>query len=131
METIHFTKKLFLLVGSLVVFSFTPPKDFEYFKITCVRSNLVTLDWSSNIEKNGDSFQIYKSKDGIKYLRTVVIPGAGYNESKNDYSYTDKAMWEITYYRIDHLDSNGKLKASITDKVRIPKSKVVAASDIP
>jgi hypothetical protein len=68
------------------------------------------LEWTTATEKNNDYFSIERSTDGINFLVTSIVGGAGNSNSILHYSYSDPQEGEeIIYYRLKQTDTDGQI----------------------
>lgn len=72
----------------------------------------VVLKWSTSAEYNSKQFVIEKSSDGITYNSLGAVPAAGNSVSLKSYTYEDRDVLPINYYRLKMYDIDGTYKQS-------------------
>lgn len=75
-------------------------------------SSLLNIQWSTATEIDNDYFTIEKSIDGANYVEVATVQGAGNSMNVLNYSTTDIAPTEVTYYRLKQTDFDGKFTYS-------------------
>lgn len=80
----------------------------------------VFLNWSTASETNCDYFEIEKSSNGISFVSTGRVEGAGNSSSMNKYSVIDTDPYDgINYYRLRQVDFNGDFSYSNIIAVKV------------
>ncbi|RYY52598.1 MAG: T9SS type A sorting domain-containing protein [Chitinophagaceae bacterium] len=73
-----------------------------------LKSNKVTLDWSTASEENNNFFTIERSVNGNTWSAISQVKSSGNGSTVNYYSYTDASpAIGISYYRIRQTDLDG------------------------
>jgi len=67
----------------------------------------VELSWLTASEVNSDYFAVQRSKDGKQWTTIVQVPSAGNSDREQTYTYTDAAVREAVYYRLQQVDVDG------------------------
>ena len=70
------------------------------------------LTWTTNQEKNHDSFIIERSFDGHDYTTIGTVKSQGATAVEKVYNFTDETPLSITYYRLKMKDLNGSEQVS-------------------
>ena len=78
------------------------------------------LTWTTNQEKNHDSFIIERSFDGKDFKTIGTVKGQGASNLDNNYTFNDETPLSISYYRLKMKDLNGK--ESISKAVSVVKN---------
>jgi hypothetical protein len=71
--------------------------------------SIVELNWATASELNNDKFEVYRSRDGVKFDLVQVVSGAGTSSSINTYSVIDEASFndKSIYYKLVQIDYDG------------------------
>jgi photosystem II stability/assembly factor-like uncharacterized protein len=72
----------------------------------------VVLNWSTSQEINSKDFTLEKSTDGHTYYPICVVKAAGNSSSTRTYSFTDRQVLSLNYYRLRMSDMDGKQRVS-------------------
>lgn len=99
----------------------------------------VLLKWATAFEFNNDRFEIERSLDGRKWRTAGTIKSAGASNKRKVYSFNDEvgkntALKKDLYYRLKHVDNNGKVATSRLLVVRVyntPAVKMVSVTPNP
>lgn len=78
----------------------------------------IAVDWKVENETNMKDYEVEKSLDGVRFVRTSLVPAG--NDGAGAYTWLDKDVtpgWN--YYRIKSLDENGKVSYSEVAKVLV------------
>lgn len=68
----------------------------------------VSITWATATEVNTDHFELEHSADGKSFTTITTVAAAGNSETKQLYSYTDKAPYfGHNYYRLKSVDLDG------------------------
>lgn len=74
-----------------------------------VKSDKVSLVWTTLSEINNDYFTVERSLNGVDYSILTTVDGAGNSESPLSYSYTDNnPSYGRSYYRLKQTDFDGR-----------------------
>ncbi len=102
------------------------PLPIELLEFNAVNiSNKVEIDWKTASEKNTESFNIERSKDGINFETLSTVNASGNSSSILEYTEIDFAPLDgISYYRLKQIDKNGDFSYSsiVPVNYRINKS---------
>ena len=102
------------------------PVELIYFD-AIVNNKSVDLNWKTATEINNDYFTLLKSKNGIDFEPIAVVDGAGTTTSPRSYSYTDEQPYnEISYYRLQQTDFDGKITLSEIKSVYLKPITVIS-----
>jgi hypothetical protein len=71
------------------------------------QGNVNLLFWETASEKNNIGFDVEKSTDGVSFQKIGFVKGQGTSVSLQPYQFTDKAIWDLSYYRLKQLDASG------------------------
>ncbi len=74
--------------------------------------NSAVLYWATAFESNSSEFKIEKSTDGIHFNTIGTVPASGNSSYTKNYTYTDKNITGINYYRLKMVDLDGKTEYS-------------------
>lgn len=97
------------------------PVKLRYFEAEPLNET-VSLKWRTLIEVEHDHFTIERSPDGEMYEPIAVIQGAGFSDSRKDYSYIDSdPLNGESYYRLGKTDFDGHTLYSEPIKVSVSK----------
>ncbi|MFH0864555.1 MAG: T9SS type A sorting domain-containing protein [Bacteroidota bacterium] len=73
----------------------------------------VNIAWQTASETNNDFFTIEKSTDGLTFVNTAVVDGAGNSNSLQNYSVKDYYPYDgVSYYRLKQTDYDGQYSYS-------------------
>jgi len=87
------------------------PIELISFEAKC-NNNDVIINWSTATEINNSHFFVERSINGIDFVSTAQVVGAGNSNSLKNYSYTDKNQPNTqVYYRITQVDFDGTSKS--------------------
>ena len=82
------------------------PIELLQFSATCAED--VQLNWTTATEENVHQFEIYRSRDGVKWDLISTVKAIGNSSTTNSYTTTDKAAIETQYYKLRSVDNDGK-----------------------
>jgi hypothetical protein len=84
------------------------PVTVEHFTASC-SGDRVLLNWVTSSEHNSSYFVVEKSRDGYSWHEVASLPGALNSNSENNYYTEDEylAEWDIAYYRLIQVDTDG------------------------
>ena len=68
------------------------------------------VKWTTASENNSSHFDIESSTDGENWRKITTIPSAGNSIQELKYSYIDYNLNELTYYRLQQFDIDGKFE---------------------
>jgi hypothetical protein len=89
----------------------TLPISFISFNTRCDGSK-VLLTWKTAQEQNSDHYNVERSSDGTRWTVIGSLPATGSNAIESSYSFTDNNPVVNGYYRIVHIDKDGKVEYS-------------------
>ncbi len=78
------------------------------------------LDWQTSQELNSDRFELFRSTDGLDFIKVGVVRSAGNSNTIKNYSYQDNIngnSGNYVYYRLKQIDKDGK--ATFSSVVRL------------
>lgn len=99
--------------SAIDVFSFTPcfalPVNWLYFNAQSYQQNIV-IKWATDESVKNLFYTLEKSTDGI-FFNEIARIDVVQNDSigKNEYSFTDKQIKPLNYYRISQTDIDGHI----------------------
>ncbi|CAN5325864.1 hypothetical protein BH09BAC2_BH09BAC2_07200 [soil metagenome] len=70
------------------------------------------LQWTTSQELNTKSFEIERSADGITFTKIGTVAAAGNSSSERRYTFVDRNLIAVNYYRLNMVDIDGKSKVS-------------------
>lgn len=76
----------------------------------CDKNNHVVIKWSTAGEINSNYYSIERGIDGIDWQTIGMIEAKDDLSERRNYSFTDKAIYSISYYRLKQTDLNGTSK---------------------
>jgi hypothetical protein len=83
------------------------------------------VTWSTTEEDNLNSFDVYRSVDGIEYTKVGNVKAKGYSQVNSNYTFMDlelAATNEMAFYKLKMIDNDGKYTwSSVTKLSRINK----------
>lgn len=82
----------------------------------------IDLNWNTSQEQNALHFELEKSTDGNRFYALGKIQAAGNSIIRRDYSYIDRQVTELNYYRLKMVDIDGHYEYSRTILVRDPSA---------
>jgi hypothetical protein len=102
------------MVVSYVGFTPTPPLPITLLDFMAVKNGTeVNINWQTETEINNDYFIVEKSKNGIDFIGSESIKGAGNSQSTLNYQTTDHSPYNgISYYRLKQVDYDGTVSYS-------------------
>ena len=68
------------------------------------------IKWSTDSEQNSSHFDLESSVNGENWKKITTIPSAGNSTEELKYSYIDYNLNELTYYRLQQFDIDGKFE---------------------
>ncbi|MFY8090278.1 MAG: T9SS type A sorting domain-containing protein [Chitinophagaceae bacterium] len=86
-----------------------------------LRSNTVSLEWSTTNEINNLGFDVEKSIDGEKFASIGFVKASG-NNNGSTYNFNDEKLNNKTgkvFYRLKQIDKDGKFNFSRTEAITI------------
>ena len=88
----------------------TIPVTWLYLKAKAVQND-VLVEWATIYEFNNNAFVVERSKDGKNFQALATVQSVGEStKGQNNYSFTDKEPFSLTYYRIAQTDNNSSVK---------------------
>lgn len=88
-------------------------------------NNVVSLKWTTTMERNTSHFMVERSLDGIEYSDAAMLTTAGNSDLKRNYSFDDKipsGTAGVIYYRLTLFIKDGSTRTSDVRIVRIGKT---------
>ena len=82
----------------------------------------VLLDWQTSQEMNSDRFELFRSTDGLDFIKVANIKSAGNSNSVRNYSHQDNIAVNSgnnVYYRLKQIDIDGKATFSSIVKLAL------------
>ncbi len=79
------------------------------------------LEWQTSQEMNSDHFELYKSTNGLDFVKVANIKSAGNSNTIKKYSYQDNSgnSGNNVYYRLKQVDIDGKAALSSVVKLSL------------
>ena len=88
----------------------TIPVTWLYLKAKAIQND-VLVEWATVYEFNNNAFVVEKSRDGKNFEALATVQSVGEStKGQNNYSFTDKEPYSLTYYRIAQTDYNSSVK---------------------
>jgi|GEM_PF-2644759 len=87
-----------------------------------LKSDLVSLDWSTASEQNNLHFDIYKSLNGSDFHPIGREEGGGNSQTIIAYNFIDSDVKALQYYKLKQVDFDGSFKYSDVIAVRSAES---------
>ncbi len=98
------------------------PVKLRYFEAEKIEET-IALKWRTLIEVENDHFTVERSEDGEMYEPIAVIQGAGFSESRKDYTFVDTDPLNGTnFYRLGKTNFEGQTVYSEPVKVLVEKA---------
>lgn len=74
-----------------------------------VKNGVNTISWKTTSEENAQSFEIYRSADGINFELAGSVNAAGHSNTVNAYEYADNSVeaGSSMFYRLKVIDIDG------------------------
>ncbi len=85
-------------------------------------SGKALLDWQTSQEMNSDRFELFRSIDGLDFVKVASVKSAGNSNSVRNYSYQDNIAGNSgnnVYYRLKQIDIDGKATFSSVIKLSL------------
>ncbi len=77
------------------------------------------VEWSTLSETNSDYIEVQNSPNGSTKWETIgIVTSKGESTSRVDYELFDHNPYEVTYYRLNAVDKDGKSEVSMVISVR-------------
>lgn len=70
-------------------------------------NNNIILDWSTSAETNSKYFDLQKSNDGYDFYSIGTVNAFGTSNFQHNYTFTDKQVNQLNYYRLKMVDIDG------------------------
>ena len=103
----------FAVVGPLEELDATLPVEYAYLKGELKASQMVLIEWGSDIELDNDHFTIERSKDAKNFSPLAEMGGGGKSDYTLRYSFNDsKPLNEGAYYRVKQTNDDGSFSYS-------------------
>jgi hypothetical protein len=98
----------YMIIDDVRLFAITPlPVSLSSFNSSC-SNNVLSLDWSTEFERNNDYFTIEQSCDGEIYETVETINGSHNSEVEKHYSFQfEPHCSDFTYIRLTQTDTDG------------------------
>ncbi|MEO6233483.1 MAG: T9SS type A sorting domain-containing protein [Ferruginibacter sp.] len=80
------------------------------------------LDWQTSQEINSDRFELFRSGDGLDFVKIASIKSAGNSNVVKNYSYLDEISGNTgnnVYYRLKQIDIDGRATFSSIVKLNL------------
>ena len=88
----------------------TIPVTWLYLKAKAIQND-VLVEWGTTDELNNNAFVVERSRDGKNFEALATVKSVGEShKGQNNYSFTDKEPFSLTYYRIAQTDNNSSVK---------------------
>ena len=97
------------------------PTTLGNFSYTLINKT-IRLNWETFSESNTKNFAIERSSDGINFTTIGNINAAGNSSDKKTYSFIDKNLRYINYYRIKQVDADGKFSYTKMLYIKVPQA---------
>lgn len=102
-----------------VGFSSALPLKLTAFEARHNSSNIVSLQWTTENERNTDRFIVERSTDGVVFTKIGTVKAAGEAASRS-YGFTDaSAATGNNFYRLGMYDLDGSITYSATQLIKI------------
>lgn len=104
------------------------PVKFVAYNVAAVTGG-VSIQWSTEEEKNADKYIIERSGDGSNWNSIGTVAAVGNSSNLNNYSFTDKitSTSKVAYYRVKQVDIDGHF---VYTSIKAIKSGLDAAADV-
>lgn len=79
------------------------------------------LDWQTSQELNSDRFEIFRSIDGVEFVKVAVVKSAGNSNTVRSYTHPDyvSSAASQVYYKLKQIDIDGRFTFSSIIKLNI------------
>lgn len=95
------------------------PVTLEFFRARAEGSQVRTT-WQTSSESNSDYFELERSADGTSWSPAGRVQAAGNASTTRNYSLVDASPYQgISYYRLKHVDKDGKVALSTVESVSV------------
>lgn len=85
------------------------PIELLYFQGECGNDSVAVLKWATGSEIQNDYFSLYRSTDGIEWIKIAQIEGSGNSNSVNNYEFTDNdPQLNKAFYKLTQTDFDGQ-----------------------
>ena len=95
------------------------PVTLVNFRGTLRKDHAAQLDWATLLEQNTRNFDLEKSTDGVHFYKAGSIQAAGNSTEKREYSYIDRQLSPVNYYRLRTNDMDGRNQLSQVVVLRV------------
>lgn len=83
------------------------PIELTYFKCSTMQDNIL-IEWETESESNNQEFQLWRSIDGVNWVKIYTRSGAGNSTTPKQYWYNDYLLpTGVYYYKLIQKDYNG------------------------
>lgn len=83
------------------------PIELTYFKCSTMQDNIL-IEWETESESNNQEFQLWRSIDGVNWVKIYTRSGAGNSTIPKQYWYNDYLLpTGVYYYKLIQKDYNG------------------------
>jgi len=76
------------------------------------------LQWTTSQEINSKIFEVQRSIDGVNFVKIGTVNAAGNSNSQRRYTFVDRSIRAINYYRLKQVDMDNSSKLSSIVLVR-------------
>ncbi|MBL0176383.1 MAG: T9SS type A sorting domain-containing protein [Ignavibacteria bacterium] len=91
---------------------FTHPIPVELVSFTAsVHDGIVALKWTTASETNNAGFAVERSRDGVDFVQTGFVAGAGTAGLDTEYGF-DEPVSDCSYFRLRQIDTDGSFEYS-------------------
>lgn len=87
-----------------------------------LQENSVLLEWTTGVEQHSKNFEVERSTDGSTYATIGKVNAAGNSVAQKQYSFRDRDLSEVNYYRLRINDIDGHSRLSNVVMVRYKAS---------
>ncbi len=101
-----------------------------------LQNKQVNIFWQTGTEQNSNRFEVWRSKDAMRFEPVGSKPAAGFSNNIHNYNLADAAPFTGTsYYRLKSIDNDGSFSFSPIVKIKMPEAEGISlypnpASDI-
>lgn len=102
-----------LSFGAITCSSYNQVLPVELIDFSVKADNgVIELSWKTASETNNKGFYIEKSYDGKYYNDIFFVDGKGSTSDLSEYSFKDKDLSNVIYYRLKQVDFDGRFEYS-------------------
>jgi hypothetical protein len=91
------------------------PVEFLHIKARLISTSSASVTWSTASEVNAQKFEVYRSIDGIRYIKVGQVEANGTSNSIKSYEFKDDVTEiesGVIHYKIKQIDFSGEFKWS-------------------